>query len=169
MAFNTHYAKSWGNSVRNRSRARRYSLGDEVSDGIEQELGERYRLGAWMYISHLRQTLQISTNIYQDMLNNGVVDKLVDQKLREETIPNGAAIHGRKICYKYVRLQRILEMRTLRELGNRLDTMERKTTISTGSDGLEGIGIDGLSVPVPVPVSEVLCNPDLVQYISEFM
>ena len=122
----------------------------EASDGTDEEIDSRYRKIVHSYIKSLKRSNYISSDMYQEMMNQDVISNIVTKKKREGIENLYDTYHEDIICDKYIHSQRETEISTLNNLG--------KNMVEHNNENQK-----------PLQQFIVLANPDLLRSIIEFI
>lgn len=78
----------------------------EASDGTDEEIDSRYRKTVHSYIKSLKRSSYISSDVYQEMMNQDVISDIVTMKKKDgiENLYN--TYHEDTVCDEYIHSQR---------------------------------------------------------------
>jgi hypothetical protein len=124
----------------------------EASDGTDEEIDSRYRKTVHSYIKSLKRSSYISSDIYQEMMNQDVISDIVDKKKKDgiENLYN--TYHEDIVCDEYIHSQRETEVSTLNKVGKDITNLA-----NTNNNYQQEIR------------DNVVTNSDLLRYITEFL
>ena len=92
----------------------------EASDGTDEEIDSRYRKIVHSYINSLKRSKYISSDMYQEMMNQDVISNIVTKKKREGIEKLYDTYHEDIVCDEYIHSQRETEISTLNNLGKNM-------------------------------------------------
>jgi hypothetical protein len=124
----------------------------EASDGTDEEIDSRYRKTVHSYIKSLKHSNYISSDIYQEMMNQDVISDIVTRKKRDGIEKLYDTYHEDVICEEYIHSQRETEISTLNKMRIHIITLT-----NTKYKYQKEIR------------HNVLTNPDLLRYITNFL
>ena len=84
----------------------------EMDDGYEFELEERFRTSVRNYIQNLVSEKLISFDIYFEILDRGVDDRIITKKMNKGISSIYNFYEERKLCSYYISKQKQLEKKT---------------------------------------------------------
>ena len=102
-------------SIRKLKRGRSDSEG-EMSDGCQEELEERFRTSVGNYLENLRFLQLISLDIYFEILDRGVIDKIIMKKMNRGIASLYSLTEEKRICSYYVSKQKRIEKKTFLQI-----------------------------------------------------
>ena len=102
-------------SIRKLKRGRSDSKG-EMDDGYEFELEERFRTSVRNYIQNLVSKKLISFDIYFEILDRGVDDRIITKKMNKGISSIYNFCEERKLCSYYISKQKQLEKKTFLQI-----------------------------------------------------
>jgi hypothetical protein len=121
----------------------------EASDGTDEEIDSRYRKTVHFYIKSLKRSNYISSDIYQEMMNQDVISDIVTRKKRDGIENLYDTYHEDVICEEYIHSQRETEIFTLNKLGKDIANINNNYQKKIRDN--------------------VLPNSDLLRYITDFL
>lgn len=102
-------------SIRKLKRGRSDSKG-EMDDGYEFELEERFRTSVRNYIQNLVSKKLISVDIYFEILDRGVDNRIITKKMNKGISSIYNFCEERKLCSYYISKQKQLEKKTFLQI-----------------------------------------------------
>ena len=118
----------------------------EASDGTDEEIDSRYRKTVHSYIKSLKRSNYISSDIYQEMMNQDVISDIVTKKKKDGIENLYDTYHEDVMCGEYIHSQRENEIYTLNTMRIHINNTYQKEVRYN-----------------------VLTNPDLLRYITNFL
>ena len=104
-------------SIRKLKRGRSDSEG-EMSEGCQQELEERFRISVGNYLQSLRSSKLISLDIYFEILDRCIIDKIIMRKMKRGIASIYNLTEEKRLCSYYVSKQKQIEKKTFLQLTN---------------------------------------------------
>jgi hypothetical protein len=102
-------------SIRKLKRGRSDSKG-EMDDGYEFELEERFRTSVRIYIQNLISKKLISSDIYFEILDRGVDDRIITRKMNKGISSIYNFYEERRLCSYYISKQKQFEKKTFLQI-----------------------------------------------------